>query len=126
MWRRETCLAPAGNPTTTPWPSTQYPCHSLSHIRSFGAPTIMGTIGNTYKFVVGQLSDLDAKGTKIAVKQCNVKDYVGFNSLGIWSSGVALMNPVAIFEFVQISDHQLPKKHTAPFRWCTKFHLLAE
>ena len=94
MWRRETCLAPAGNPTATPRPSTQYPCHSLSHIRSFGAPTFMGTIRNTYKFVVGQPSDLDAKGTKTAVKQRNVKEYIGFNSLGIWSSGGALMNLV--------------------------------
>ena len=36
------------------------------------------------------------------------------------------MNLVTIFEFVQMSDHQLPKKYTAPFRWCTKFRLLEE
>ena len=46
----------------------------------------MGTIRNAYKFVVGQPSDLDAKGMKTAVKQRNVKEYTGFNSLGIWSS----------------------------------------
>jgi len=29
------------------------------------------------------------------------------------------MNPVTIFKFVQMSDHQLRKKHTTPSRWCT-------
>jgi hypothetical protein len=86
------------------------------HTHSFGAPKFMGTIRNAYKFVVGQPSDLDVKGMKTAVKQHIVKEYIGFNSLGIWSSGGALMNLVTISEFVQISDHRLPKKHTAPFR----------
>jgi hypothetical protein len=47
----------------------------------------MGTIRNAYKFLVGQPSDLDAKRVTTAVKQRNVKENVGFNSLGIWSSG---------------------------------------
>jgi len=47
----------------------------------------MGTIRNAYKFIAGQPSDLDAKGMKTAVKQHNVKEYIGFNSLGIWCSG---------------------------------------
>jgi hypothetical protein len=68
MWRKETCLAPAGNPTTTPQSSRWHPHHSLSHIHSFFAPTFMGTIRNAYKSVVGQLSDLDVKGMKTAVK----------------------------------------------------------
>ena len=38
----------------------------------------MGTIRNVYKFVVGQLSHLEAKGMKTAVKH-NVKEYIGFN-----------------------------------------------
>jgi hypothetical protein len=48
---------------------------------------IHGNNQKCIKFVVGQPSDLDAKGMKTAVQQRNVKENVRFNSLGIWSSG---------------------------------------
>jgi len=44
-----------------------------------GTPKFMGTIRNAYKFVVGQLSHLEVKGIKTAVKQHSVKEYIGFN-----------------------------------------------
>jgi hypothetical protein len=60
--------ASVGIPTTTPQSSRWYPRYSLSHIRSLRAPTFMGTIRNAYKSVVKELSDLDVKGMKTAVK----------------------------------------------------------
>ena len=45
---------------------------------------IHGNNQKCIKFVVGQPSDLDMKGMKTAVKQRNVKENAGFNSLGIY------------------------------------------
>ena len=73
MQKRETCLAPARNPTMTPRSShSSFVTHCTTYTYLV-PPTFTGTIRNAYKFVVGKLSDLDAKGMKTAFKTCDMK-----------------------------------------------------